>query len=66
MESKESEVRILDTTLKVNSIEEKNRNGNIYYRTPEFDSRAIYGYGVYEGILEQTGGVEAILKLIFG
>lgn len=59
-----SEVKTITTTLKVDSIEEKNRNSAIYYGTPEFDSGTIYGYDVYEGILEQTGGDEAILIFV--
>ena len=46
------------------SIEEGEDGNNIYYGTPEFGKGVIGDYEIKEGILEQTGGDNAIMTFI--
>lgn len=59
-----SSVEQIDVSMKVNTIEEGEDGNNIYYGTPEFGKGTIGDYEIKEGILEQTGGDNAIMTFI--
>lgn len=59
-----SNVEQIDVSLKIETIEEGEDGNNIYYGTPEFGKGIIGEYEIKEGILEQTGGDNAIMTFI--
>ena len=59
-----SNVEQIDVSLKIETIEEGEEGNSIYYGTPEFGKGIIGEYEIKEGILEQTGGDNAIMTFI--
>jgi hypothetical protein len=59
-----SSVEQIDVSLKIETIEEGEEGNSIYYGTPEFGKGIIGEYETKEGILEQTGGDNAIMTFI--
>jgi hypothetical protein len=59
-----SSVEQIDVSLKIETIEEAEEGDSIYYGTPEFGKGIIGEYEIKEGILEQTGGDNAIMTFI--
>lgn len=59
-----SKVEQIDVSLKIDTIEEGEDDNSIYYGTPEFGKGVIGGYEIKEGILEQTGGDNAIMTFV--
>lgn len=48
--------------MKIESIQEQYRYRAICHSTPEFSKETTFGYDIYEGIFEKTGGNEATLN----